>query len=47
MKIERQGKPTKNHENNKEKKRSVDIMDQYIGGKKVVISDGLPSLGKR
>ncbi|MFJ5367382.1 hypothetical protein ACIPR9_20110 [Pectobacterium punjabense] len=47
MKIERQGKPTKNHEHNKEKKRSFDIMDQYIGGKKVVISGGLPSLGKR
>lgn len=47
MKIERQGKHTKNHVNSKEKKRSVDIMDQYIGGKKVVVSGGLPSLGKR
>ncbi|WP_145607940.1 hypothetical protein [Yersinia rochesterensis] len=26
---------------------SGDIMDQYIGGKRIVISGGLPSLGKR
>lgn len=27
--------------------RSGDIMDQYIGGRRIVVSGGLPSLGKR
>jgi len=27
--------------------RSADIMDQYIGGRRIVVSGGLPSLGKR
>lgn len=39
-------KVTANGQKNKNAK-SRDIMDQYIGGRRIVVSGGLPSLGKR
>lgn len=39
-------KVTANGKKNKNAK-SRDIMDQYIGGRRIVVSGGLPSLGKR
>ncbi|MGL4757329.1 MAG: hypothetical protein ACRCXB_33670 [Aeromonadaceae bacterium] len=39
-------KVTTEGEKNKSAK-SRDIMDQYIGGRRIVVSGGLPSLGKR
>lgn len=39
-KVTAKGKKTRNAS-------SRDIMDQYIGGRRIVVSGGLPSLGKR
>jgi len=43
-KAERQQKKSKR---DKQKRPGGDLMDQYVSGKKVVLSGGLPSLGKR